>query len=60
MGSPFLNSVLDGAEWSASRPGRFLSEEVAPGTYWIGSWVAPRAGLDAVGKRKRFISTFYI
>jgi hypothetical protein len=24
----------------------------APGTYWIGGWVGPRAGLDAVSKRK--------
>jgi hypothetical protein len=24
----------------------------APDTYWIGSWVGPRAGLDAVVKRK--------
>jgi hypothetical protein len=27
-------------------------EESAPGTYWIGDWVGPRAGLDAVEKRK--------
>jgi hypothetical protein len=23
-----------------------------PGTHWIGGWVGPRAGLDAVVKRK--------
>jgi hypothetical protein len=27
-------------------------EERAPGTHWIGGWVGPRAGLDAVMKRK--------
>jgi len=47
-----LTSALDGSEWSASRPGRFISRERAPGTYYIGVWVGPRAGLDAVAKRK--------
>jgi len=35
----FLTSALDGGE-------------IAPGTYWIGSCVGPRAGLDAVANRK--------
>jgi hypothetical protein len=48
----FLISVLDGSECSASRPGRFTSTERAPGSYWIGGWVGPRAGLHAVQKRK--------
>jgi hypothetical protein len=39
----FLNSTLDGGEWSASRPCRFT-----PGTHWIGGLVVPRFGLDAV------------
>jgi hypothetical protein len=39
---PFLTSALDGGEWSASRLG----------THCIGGWVGPRAGLDAVKKRK--------
>jgi hypothetical protein len=30
---------------------RFYLGERAPGTYWIGGCVAPRAGLDAVEKR---------
>jgi hypothetical protein len=25
-------------------------EETAPGTFWEGSWVGPRVGLDAVEK----------
>jgi hypothetical protein len=48
----FLTSALDGAEWSASRPGRFTLRELGPGTHWIGGWVGPRAGLDVVVKRK--------
>jgi hypothetical protein len=39
----------NGGEWTASCPGRFT-----PGTHWIGGWVDPRAGLDAVAKRKQF------
>jgi hypothetical protein len=47
-----LTSALDGGEWSASRPGRFIPRERAPGIYWIGGWMGPRAGLDAVVRRK--------
>jgi hypothetical protein len=45
-------SALDGGEWSASHPGRFTPRERAAGTHWIGGWVGPRAGLDAVVERK--------
>jgi hypothetical protein len=48
----FLTSALDGGEWSASHPGRFAPREGFTGTHWIGGWVGPRAGLDAVGRRK--------
>jgi hypothetical protein len=48
----FLNSALDGGEWSASRPDRFTPGEIAPGTHWIGGWVGPRAGLDDMEKWK--------
>jgi hypothetical protein len=47
-----LTSALDGGEWSASRPGRFIPKERAPGTNWIGGWVGTRIVLDAVVKRK--------
>jgi hypothetical protein len=47
-----LISALDGGKWSDSRPGRFAPGEITPGTHWIGRWVGPRAGLDAVAKRK--------
>jgi hypothetical protein len=46
-----LISTLAGGEWSASRPGRLIAEERAPGTHWIGGWVDPRAGLEDLEKR---------
>jgi hypothetical protein len=48
----FLTSALAGGEWSASRPGRYIPGERAPGTHRIGGWVDPRAGLDDVEKGK--------
>jgi hypothetical protein len=48
----FLTSTLAGGEWSASRPGRFTSDERAPGTHWIGSWVGPKPGLNDAEERK--------
>jgi hypothetical protein len=47
----FLTSVLDGDEWSASRPIRFTPREIVPSTHCIGGWVGPRASLDTVVKR---------
>jgi hypothetical protein len=44
--------ALDKGEWSASRPGRFIPRERAPGTHWIGGWVDTRAGLENLEKRK--------
>jgi hypothetical protein len=49
-----LISVLAGAEWSASRLASFTPRERALGTHLIGGWVGPKAGLDAVSKRKKF------
>jgi hypothetical protein len=48
---PFLTSE-PGGEWSASLPGCFTPGEIAPGTHWIGGWVALRTGVDAMEKRK--------
>jgi hypothetical protein len=48
----YLTSALDGGEWSASRPGRFIPRERAPVTHWIGDRVGPRAVLHTVVKRK--------
>jgi hypothetical protein len=50
----FLTSALDGGNWSASRPYRFTPGERAPDTHWIGGWMDPRTGLNAVKKRKIF------
>jgi hypothetical protein len=48
----FLTLSLDGSEWSASWPGHFTPRERAPATHWIGGWVDPRTGMDAVVRRK--------
>jgi hypothetical protein len=45
-------TTLTGGEWSASRPGHFTPEERLSGTNWLGGWVGPRAGLDAMERRK--------
>jgi hypothetical protein len=41
-------STIDGDELLASCPGLFPPGERAPGIQWIGVWVGPRAGLEAV------------
>jgi hypothetical protein len=41
MALPFLTSALDGGEWLASRPCRFIPWEGASGTHWIGGWGDP-------------------
>jgi hypothetical protein len=43
----FLTSALV-SDWSASRPGRFIPLERAPGTHWMGGWVGPRTRLEAL------------
>jgi hypothetical protein len=48
----FLNLELVGGEWSASRLGRFIPRERAPGTHWTAGSVDPRAALDDLEKRK--------
>jgi hypothetical protein len=47
-----LTSALRGGEWAASHPGRFTPRERTPGTFWIGGWLGPRAGLDTVVEKK--------
>jgi len=51
----FLASVLDGREWSGSRPVRFTLKERNPCTHWIRGWVETRAGLD-VWRRHKLLS----
>jgi len=42
----FLASMLDGVQWSNSRPGRSTPRERTLGTHSIGVWVAYIDGLD--------------
>jgi hypothetical protein len=49
---PFLTSALYGCEWSSSHTCPFTSRKEVPGTHWIGSWMGPRTGVDAMEKRK--------
>jgi hypothetical protein len=48
----FLTSALVGAEWLPSHLSEFILREKSRGTYWIGSWVGPIAGLDVMEKRQ--------
>jgi len=36
-------------------PGRFTSGVKAPATHWMGGWVGPTVGLDAVAKGKKIL-----
>jgi hypothetical protein len=49
-----FNLAHAGGELSASCALHFVPRERAPDTDWIEEWVGPRAGLDALGKRKIF------
>jgi hypothetical protein len=46
MAPPFLNSALDGGEWSASHPGRFTPRETAQATHLTGGCMGHTADLD--------------
>jgi hypothetical protein len=54
----FLTLALDGDEWLASQPGRLNPRERAPGAHWIGGWLDPRVGLDAIANRKENLLQF--
>jgi hypothetical protein len=43
-----VTSALVGEKWPASRPGHFIYEENATGTFWIECEVGLRSGVDAV------------
>jgi hypothetical protein len=47
----FINSALEGGDWSASRPGR-LTPEKNPALHRVGGQVGPR-GRGQVGPRDR-------
>jgi hypothetical protein len=48
---PLLTSALDVGVQSAPHPGHFTHGKRAPSTHWIGGWLGPESGLDAVQKR---------
>jgi hypothetical protein len=49
----FMTSALDVGEWSASRPGRALTQgKGTPGTHCTGGWVGPTGGLDTEARGK--------
>jgi hypothetical protein len=48
----FLSTELGGGEWSASFPGCSTPGVRTPRIHWMEGRVGPRAGLDAVVKRK--------
>jgi hypothetical protein len=52
----FTISALDRGEWLSSSPGRFILGERHPSTHCIRGWMGPRAGLDAVERRKEIPS----
>lgn len=53
---PFLTCVLDGCELSASRPGRVVPREIAPGTNCMGGGCAPES-VSALWSRETFLTT---
>jgi hypothetical protein len=55
--SRHISAVLHGREKISSRPGRFATWERTLSTHWIGGWVDPRAGLEAVDKRKNYLAS---
>jgi hypothetical protein len=50
----FLTSTLGAREWLPSRRGHFNFRDICPDIHWIGGWVDPRVGLNAVEKRTIF------
>jgi hypothetical protein len=48
----FLTSALDGDKWSVGRTQLLYPRNRTSRSHWIGGWVALRASLDAVVKRK--------
>jgi hypothetical protein len=55
IASPFLTSALDGQEWQASRTGQVNLEEAAPGTHWLGVWVASGLFWTLWSREKYFV-----
>jgi hypothetical protein len=49
----------DGENWSASCSGLFISRNIVSGTDWVGSWMGPRADMDAVAYWGRIYTRMY-
>jgi hypothetical protein len=56
MAPPFLTLWLDGGEWSASLPGRFIPGECAPRTYCIGGCEGPQIRPRCCGIQNNLLS----
>jgi hypothetical protein len=44
----FLTSGVEGGDWSALLPGRFIPGEITPDTDWTGGWMDLRSDLHAM------------
>jgi hypothetical protein len=55
LASLFFTSVLDGGDWSVSRPGRLTFGDRAPGTHRIGGCVSPKGLFGRYGVEKNLI-----
>ena len=51
----FLNSTLDGDEWSPSSFSPFIPGKTDASAYWIESWLQPRSRADLVDMKKHLL-----
>jgi hypothetical protein len=51
-----VHPALNGGEWLASRPDRFIHWENAPSTQCVRDWIGLKAGLYAMKKGKSLLS----
>lgn len=56
MDPKLLTSPLEGGMWSFSRPGRFITRDIGPGTHWMGNWLDLSDGLDFAEKAGNLIA----
>jgi hypothetical protein len=49
---PFLTLALDGGEWSASRPCRFIPREIVPRTQWV-DYYKHLVGIGEIGLKNK-------
>jgi hypothetical protein len=48
LAPPFLTSALNGSEWLASRSRYFTPGKIDPDAHFVGGWLGPKTGLNAV------------